>query len=113
MFRPLGAAGMILVGVLATVLFVVVDATSSVFGVIGVLLLTLLVAFSVFASLRLLLTKPAGKPFEDRPGPEARRPWGLGPFWVWGHTDVAPTAFRADRRVWRWSRADSPGRKAE
>jgi hypothetical protein len=33
-FRPLGAAGMILVGVLATILFVVVDATSSVFGVI-------------------------------------------------------------------------------
>lgn len=102
--RAFAAAGLILTGVLATVLVVLTDASWSAYGVVGILVLAFVVGFGGYAALRLLLTKPARRPFVDRPGVDVRRTWGFGPF----DPDQQPRALWGSR-VWRWSRTARTG----
>lgn len=88
----------------ATVLVLFADPSWSVFGIVGSLVLAFVVTFGSFSLLRLLLTRPARRPYEDRPGVDVRRTWGFGPF----DPDVQPRALWGPR-VWRWRRAASEG----
>jgi hypothetical protein len=64
----------------ATALVLFADPSWSVFGIVGSLVLAFVVTFGSFSLLRLLLTRPARRSYEDRPGVDVRRTWGFGPF---------------------------------
>ncbi len=96
---PLGAAVLVLAGVGATILVIFVDGGSTVFGVVGIMVLAFAVLFGAYATLRLLLTKPARRLPPDRPGADVPRTWGYGAF----DPDHQPKALWGPR-VWRWSR---------
>jgi len=101
---PLGAAVLIVAGVVATILVIFVDGGSTVFGVVGILVLAFVVLFGAYATLRLLLTKPARRLPPDLPGADVPRTWGYGAF----DPDHQPKALWGPR-VWRWSRPRGAG----
>lgn len=101
---PLGAAVLIVAGVVATILVIFVDGGSTVFGVVGILVFAFVVLFGAYATLRLILTKPAHRLPPDRPGADVPRTWGYGAF----DPDHQPKALWGPR-VWRWSRPPATG----